>query len=322
MFKFKQEKGDFVVVEVGQHNILKSGKFGLYYLVKEDYTTEKAISTLSKMFHIPINHFGFAGNKDKKAFTFQYLTIKNGNERFSYDSPQLKLVFLGYLDEPISIGKLEGNKFYIKVYSDNKPRTLDFIPNYFDTQRFSEHNVEIGEALIKKDFKKARDLIFSANHISLDKSNDFVNEITSSVSKFVLLLYVHSFQSMLYNLALSQYIKEKTKEFREVNISHQKLFFVDEKIDDLKLPLLGFDSDFANKEIEEIYIKVMHDFDVNLKDFVIRQIPWLSLEGSERDAFVKIKNLKISQVNYEEWFLEFALPKGSYATIVLKSLFH
>ena len=67
---------------------------------------------------------------------------------------------------------------------------------------------------------------------------------------------------------------------------------------------------------------------IKLDDFIIRQFPYLIEETVYRDVFVKIKDFKI--LNYEkdelnpEKFKEkisFFLPKGSYATMVIKQMF-
>jgi tRNA(Glu) U13 pseudouridine synthase TruD len=60
---------------------------------------------------------------------------------------------------------------------------------------------------------------------------------------------------------------------------------------------------------------------------LIRQFPEISVEGSERDTFVNVKNFKYRYENDElnngkfKCILEFSLPKGAYGTIVVKELF-
>ncbi len=311
MLKFKQDPESFIVVELARHNIKDSGRYAYYYLIKRDMTTEDAITIIKKKFGV--KRINFAGNKDKKAFTFQFISTERKIPEI--DEPNIKLKFLGFSDEPITMGKLIGNKFYIKAFSDKKPRDIKFMPNYFDIQRFSTKNIEIGEALIRKDFNKARSLISGDK-----KDNMAVNDLVK-IPRMRLLMYVHSFQSFLFNIVLSKYIELKTDDFRKCRIAGREVFLNNIELENIKIPLVGFATEFNNTTIGKLYLQVMEEFRIKKSDFVIRQIPWLSLEGSYRDAFVDIKDLKISQINFDEWFLEFKLQKGSYATIALKQLF-
>jgi len=67
---------------------------------------------------------------------------------------------------------------------------------------------------------------------------------------------------------------------------------------------------------------------ITTRSFVIREIPELSSEGVMRNAFVEVSNLSISDFDDDELnegkkkcTVKFSLPKGSYATIVVKSMF-
>ncbi|MFH1275791.1 MAG: tRNA pseudouridine(13) synthase TruD, partial [Candidatus Woesearchaeota archaeon] len=66
---------------------------------------------------------------------------------------------------------------------------------------------------------------------------------------------------------------------------------------------------------------------IDYKDFIIKQIPELSLEGEERQAFVEIKDLEIGKLEQDELNnnknkikIKFSLSKGSYATMVIRKL--
>ena len=61
---------------------------------------------------------------------------------------------------------------------------------------------------------------------------------------------------------------------------------------------------------------------------MIRQIPWLIEETLYRDVFVDVKNFKTIKYEKDELnqgkfkqVIKFMLPKGSYATIVIKEMF-
>ena len=68
--------------------------------------------------------------------------------------------------------------------------------------------------------------------------------------------------------------------------------------------------------------------ELELTDFIIKQIPNLSLEGNSRKVWVEVKDFKVIEKgddelnqNKKKIKISFQLQKGSYATVVLKELF-
>ena len=96
-----------------------------------------------------------------------------------------------FLGNPISLGDLNGNRFIITVRDiTKKPFEKSEFINYFGEQRFGKHNVEIGIAILKKDFKKASSLIdyfFVQEHLK-QKPNDYVGAIQKVPFKILKIL--------------------------------------------------------------------------------------------------------------------------------------
>ncbi len=305
MYKIKQKPEDFVVIEKTSIRPKKQGKYTYFILKKKDYTTEKAIQTLAKHFHIPRKRFGYAGNKDKKAVTKQYCSVLGNIKDIELKDIEVKIIGKG--DEPISLGDLKENYFEIIVRNINeKPKPKKEIPNYFDEQRFgkNKNNHLIGKAIVKKDFKKAAEIIDS-NY----KGPDYVGFLKQKPKK-ILMLYVHAYQSYIFNNIVNKYLQCKYKK-------------------NAKIPLVGFGTEIKDKQIKEITKKIMKKENITYRDFIIRQIPELSSEGHERDLFIKIKNLKIGNLKKDELNkgkkkikISFSLQKGAYATNVIKNLFN
>ena len=311
MFEFKKKPEDFIVNEISNLKISDKGSYAYFKLTKKDMTTEYAITNVSKTLHIDKKKIGYAGYKDRVGITSQLVSIQSGKKGYGFKTKDLELEFVGFGNDQIRIGDLHGNSFEVRVYSDQKPVKIKSIPNYFDQQRFSNNNVEIGKALITKDFKKAAELIIESNNeISFEgfNANDHINKI-NKISRHLLLLYVHSFQSYLFNKMLSNSIKSK----KYILINEDKMNVGEGIVE--KIPLLGFTS-----KISKEYSSLLEKENVKLKDFINRQIPFLTLEGTFRDSFVEIKDLEIIKEK-ESYLLKFSLPKGSYATIVIKSIF-
>ncbi len=308
MFKIKQIPEDFKVKEFMKFKLDRGGY--LYFILKKrNYNTLDAIAQISNKLKVDIKRFGFAGNKDKKAITQQYVSVFNINKE-NLDKLNLKdieIKSLGYSDKPISIGSLDYNEFEITVRNlDSKNyNEFDYLENYFDEQRFgfNKNNQLIGKAIIKKEFEKACKLL----NLYV-KNNDYIN-VLKSIGIKKLRFYIHAFQSDLFNKVLQEYLKQNkvSKNF--------------------KIPLINFDTRFKDRVLEWIYKKILQQEDVKLEDFLIRQLPELISDTVERNAFVKIKNFKIDFYKDElnkgrlKAVLKFRLPKGAYATLVVKKLF-
>lgn len=306
---------DFVVEEIP---IKFSGKgdYSIYRLEKKDYTTESAVEYLCKKFNIPRKNIKYAGTKDRHAITIQYISILRDKRNLKLDTDNIKIDFVSFHNEPLSLGSLQGNNFKIKIRELSveeikffeKNFINDFVfPNYFDDQRFSENNLEIGVSILKKDFKKACELI------GLDvKNNNYVSALKSIPQKN-LLFYIHAVQAFVFNKELSELIIKKDNHYLRKYRHGQLAFLEDKNYDEFPkmLKLVGFDSEN----------KILNDLGLTSKDFIIKQFPELSVESVERECFVRT-NLSYKKYNqYNEIDLEFSLPKGSYATMLIKALF-
>jgi len=327
MLKFKERPEHFIVNEFSKFEFKEKGKYGIFTLHKHGLNTYEAIQTVATKLHVKPNTIGFAGNKDKKAITFQFISIPGKTEKDNLQLSRINLTFLGFLDKPIKIGDLTENQFVLRVTSDTPPVKNEFIPNYFDEQRFSDENANIGEAIVKKDFKKVVELIQKSDESFFEASqehlsahpNEFVG-VLSIVPKPLMLLYIHSFQSMIFNKALSQIIKEKTKDYKEIEIAHVKLAFPTTELDIKDLPIPGFATTFT-KEEKIIFEPILEEYKIRLIDFIIPQLKWLSQDGTKRKGIVKLRELNIIRDTATGYQVTFYLPKGSYATIALKALF-
>lgn len=295
MYKIKEKYEDFIVNEITNIKLKENGLYSIFLLKKTNYTTEKAIQTIANKIRISRKSISYAGNKDKIAITTQYISIKKIKLK-ELILKDIELTFKGYSDYPISLGDLEGNEFTINIITKNKPKTITKIINYFGEQRFSTNNIEIGKALIKKDFKKATELIDDKRlkEYLKNKPNDFV-EALKKIPLKILKLYIHAYQSYLWNM-LAKKEAQSTKTNKKLNI-------------------VGFDTNLTKEEND-----LLKKEEINQRDFIIRQIPELTVEGTTRYLYTDINNLEIKKIN-NGYNLKFKLKKGCYATEVIKQLF-
>jgi tRNA pseudouridine13 synthase len=166
--KLRQRHEDFRVEEISELDIKDSGRYKLYLLEKRGMETFYLLAYLAKQNGIPVTDFGIAGLKDKHAITKQYLTISASNDIKTLHEKGFDLKLLGYVDERLEIGSLQGNRFEITIRNVkkgeldgiyNKASDIEKIgvPNYFDSQRFGSviKNEFIVKHAVKGDFETA-----------------------------------------------------------------------------------------------------------------------------------------------------------------------
>ncbi len=296
----KQKPEYFQVKEVLDLKLTDTGSFTYAILKKKKYNTMDALQIISKSLRLNLKEIGYAGNKDRQAVTFQYISLPRiKKEKINeLKIKDISLKFIGYGNKRIVLGDLKGNKFKIK-FPYNLKKT-NFCENYFDEQRFgiNSNNNELGKLILKKDFKKLNSLI--------EKPKDRHEE------NIKMRFYFNSYQSYLFNLCLSEYLLKY--DHLEKDYSLGKFIFLKKKIKNFQIPLLNFDTELKG-EIGIIYKKIMKKENIKLNDFIVRQMPFLISDTLYRDAFFEIKDL-IKKEDY----IYFTLPKGSYATIFLKKL--
>ncbi|MGV8151424.1 MAG: tRNA pseudouridine(13) synthase TruD [Candidatus Woesearchaeota archaeon] len=300
---------DFVVEEVPVE-FSGVGDYAVYKLKKKDFNTESAVEYICKRFSIQRKNVKYAGSKDRHAITTQYISIFKDLGKLFLSTDNLHLEFVSFHNAPLSLGSLNGNKFIIRIRELNNAElrkahdiSESFIfPNYFDDQRFSDNNYAIGLALLKKDFKQACTIL------KLEAANNNYVSAIKTIPQKTLLFYIHAVQAYIFNNELSEHVKKQGN----VLIKHYslgELSFSDYYDERITIKLVGFDSDSP----------ALKELGLSTRDFIIRQFPELSVEGVERKCFIST-TIK-SRVENNEVVLEFSLPKGSYATMMIKALF-
>lgn len=303
----KQKPEDFVVEELIDLD-QTPGKYLYVKVKKRNLNTLDIVNMLMRELHIPRRDVSYAGSKDKVAITTQYFSIFNGNvDRLKeINLKDVEITPLHSGSKPISLGSLIGNNFRIKVIENIKE--MNFMVNYFGEQRFSENNAEVGKAILMKDFKLACSLVDNRlvnKHLEKVKT-DFIGAL-QKLDKKLLSLYIHAYQSYLWNEVVKTYLID--------GIKFEGYMFVKEKGKNINIPLVAFDTIFKNKEVEKIYTALLEKENLKLRDFIIRSFPDAMPISTERKLFVDVKDYK-----REKEYVEFTLPKGSYATIFLKQL--
>lgn len=313
MYVIKQIPEDFVVEEVIDLPESKTGKYTYFSLKKKGLNSEQAILKIAALMRKPRKLFGYAGSKDRHAITLQYCSFSGSMNDFSLQDIEVKVIGKG--SEPVHLGKHSANKFIVTVRNLSSSDIETFqkklaemrqenfrFANYFDAQRFSRNNAEVGKEIIRKNFSGAVNLISGYGELQeylKDHKNDFVGALRQLPQK-TLQIYVHAYQSKLWNL-----LAEKSGSKKNA-----------------KLPLIGFDTK-PSKTVEQL----LESEGIGFRDFIIRQLP-VSAEGYERNLYAIATDFKIVATSDDELntgmskiIIAFTLPKASYATIFIKEIF-
>jgi tRNA pseudouridine13 synthase len=152
-------------------------------------------------------------------------------------------------------------------------------------------------------------------------------------------LFVHAYQSYLFNKILSHRLDAKLELYRAIegdvvcfakeglpDMDRQQAVTV-ENIEAVRrleergrafvtLPLIGFETKLAEGIQGEIERAVLKDENVSQENFRVEENPELGSRGTRRAALCPVKPQIKVEGNIAE--LEFVLPKGSYATVVLR----
>ena len=309
MYRIKQLPEDFIVKEINDFEFDTIGPYTYYLLKKTNYNTISAIKKICDTWKIREKYVNFAGTKDKVAITEQFLSIKGGPKR-DLDIKDINLKLLGFQPERLNLGMLKGNYFEITVRNIEKsPEIKNKFLNLFDSQRFGNKNNNqiIGKLILKGKFKEACDEIIETKEYLTNSPTDFIGALRS-IPKKILRLYVHAYQSFLWNS-----IVKIVSKYEENNIN---------------IPIIGFGTEFEDKKIEALYDNIMLEENISLRDFINRKIPELSEEGTIRELYVEPKDMILGDLENDELnesmkkiVIKFSLPPGAYATNIIKGLF-
>lgn len=254
---------------------------------------------------------------------------------------------------------------------DKELKPVKFVPNYYDDQRFGEIRPNthlVGKELIKKNYQKAmkiylcnpfftetldhqewreklekkwgsfenikpaKGMYYERKVLSALKDNpkDYINAFRR-IPKQLLTLFIHAYESWLFNKTLYDYITDNYKSVRKIDyVAGEFAFPLDIKDEDkeLDIPMIGYTNFKTSKEIGQIIEDILRKEKIRLSNFKFRKMGELSSKTIMRKAFIKVRDLKIGELESDEIHknkfkqkVEFKIRKGSYATTVIKTMY-
>lgn len=391
---------DFYVEEIPDLIPTGEGPNVWIWIEKIGRTTLDVVLDIARDLHIDRKRMGFAGMKDKKARTRQWICISNmdSDEQFeqvkALSGQIYKTDFLKVIRgrKKLRMGQLKGNKFRILIRDiDDVEKSAEIasdilkqlevtgVPNYFGWQRFGKPRTNthlVGEALVENDLKKAvgryignptegeheenqkarkayddgdlekslelmgkgmryekmmiRELIKDSKKGELtDKS--YKNAL-HALPKPLQRMFVHAYQSFLFNAAVSKRVEMGINKYIEgdIIINNEERIVRDktpeeyqELIDTFQVnptsPLYGTKVPFAGGKVGEMEKSILDNYGLSKEDFEVPKMPRLGSHGLRRSMRFQVWDT--SAIATDEGVLtEFSINKGSYATAVLREV--
>ena len=356
----KQEFGDFIVEEVLDLQVQEKGNYSYFILEKKNWTTLKALDTIARQLHTTDKRFAVAGQKDRKGITKQYVSAYqvSREQLLKVKIKDIQITFLGYGDKALALGQLRGNRFRIIARYLEKPlQNIKSVPNYFDEQRFGGYRPNmhiIGKKILFGEYEEAVKLyilypfpgetedyvaarVWMEQHWGEWKVDMFPRYLFNerkliqylaqhprdfkgalqSLPRQLFTMFTQAYQSYIFNESLSRYLKKEFTHYTEVPYALGTLVFVD-SYKDLDWPLVGYKSQLLG-DMKDIVEDVMKEEGIWYETFH-SEIPACASEGLTRKAFLKIEDFSLGEFKVGVQEVSFFLPKGCYATMVMKAL--
>ncbi len=156
------------------------------------------------------------------------------------------------------------------------------------------------------------------------------------------MMFIHAYQSYLFNLMLSERISRGLPLNRPVvgdvvipldadgvphhenpvSVTAKNIDLVERQIKLKKafvtIVLFGSESVLAEGEMGEIERRVLADQKITAEDFVVPGLSHCSSEGSTREILCPVKDLGYKAGDDGSYTVSFSLPKGNYATCLMR----
>lgn len=307
LFDFKQKSFDFVVEEKLPFKLTGKGDALFVLFEKQNKTTMDVVNFLCKELHISRMTLGIAGLKDKDAVTKQWISIyksalqKMWGERVFIDtlSRTARVLEAEWHTRPLQLTDPIVNHFSIRLRATQqlgqtvKTQAQEIVhhlftegfPNFFGTQRFGINgkNRELGKAMVEKK--------------------------TSFREPFEAKFKLQAYSSWLFN----QYLKERLPLGREM-LEGEIM-----KDGQITWPVRWDDTLLAKPDTKawKFQQTFMQTYEINQNFFVLYKkykIFWIP-----RNLWVVPSDTRI-RFQQDDLLLDFSLPSGAYASILIYQL--
>jgi tRNA pseudouridine13 synthase len=163
-------------------------------------------------------------------------------------------------------------------------------------------------------------------------TDESYKKILLSLPKPLSRMFIHAYQSFLFNKAVSERSKLGLNKYvegdiiidNEEHLVHQfEEKEIQEKIINFEVhpsaPLFGSKMPIAGGVVGEIEREILDHENLKLEDFKVTKMPKLGSHGLRRAIRFKVWDIEVKNTD-DGIMVEFSIPKGCYATAVLREI--
>jgi tRNA pseudouridine13 synthase len=383
--RLKVSPGVFVVREELAFEPSSDGEYYVHVLRKQKLDTHQALARVARLAGVDRQDIAFAGLKDRQGRTEQWITIRG--RRLDHRASDLRVMFRGRTDRPISSAQSRGNRFEIVVreLSSHELDTLrhnapslarDALPNYFDDQRFGclRHGQGFAmHAVLRSDYEEAlHRLVARPSPVAItgdvklkgilaqrwgdfevcaeiargpvyrpvfqhlvEQPGDFRGALALLPTR-MLLIHAFAYQSYLWNRAVDRMLHRGLPSGARTTLPtlvgrllawHAPRRELMRDLLRLRTPLYGPHGEGGSPEFKAAMQDVLRGQGVRPADFAANAVPGMILREEERELLLRPRQLEVVETGRDETaqgkfraMVSFGLPRGSYATLVIKRL--
>jgi tRNA pseudouridine13 synthase len=319
--KIRQQPQDFQVREIAAYAPTGEGEHLLVHFEKTATNTQHAVRRIAEALGVDPAQAGWAGLKDRQAVTTQWASFfgASRDKALSLDLPGIRVLDAGHHPHKMRTGHLKGNQFVIRVQCDpaavDVARSIaeqlarDGAPNYYGEQRFGRDG---------DNAERARRWLVEGGRAPRDR---FERKLLAS-----------SLQSQWFNQWLAARVRRgelqraiagdvMRKEDTGGMFVAEDALEAGERMSRWEISPTGpmFGDEMRRPESDARAIEDALWAEVGISDRALRELRKL-MPGSRRVARVRPAELRV-EPHAEGVELAFALPKGAYATVILRELF-
>ncbi|MER3479739.1 MAG: tRNA pseudouridine(13) synthase TruD [Meiothermus sp.] len=315
--RIRSEPQDFQVEEVPAYTPSGEGEHLYLFIEKEGLTTRAVFEFIRDTLAVPEAGIGVAGLKDKRALTRQWISIPAKYEaRVSRleELPGVRILEQGLHSNKLRVGHLRGNRFKILIRDASEDarsraeavlRRLEAqgVPNYFGPQRFG-----IGG-------------------LNPQKGYELVTRGKGRGAPWLKKFLIASLQSLLFNdwlalrLGLGLYAQVVRGDVAKKHDSGGEFLVEDPQLENPRAarleisamgPLYGKRYFEAEGEARALEDQILERYRLRREQFAARK-------GARRVIRFPLGEWAVSEAPEGIW-VSFFLPKGAYATAVLREV--
>lgn len=318
--RFRVEPEDFVVVERPLVEPSGKGEHAWLYVRKRNQNTAWVADQLARFAGIRPRDVSYAGLKDRYAVTEQWFSLhlpgKPDPDWSAFSCEGVEIVYAHRHDRKLRRGTLKGNRFQVRLRGFDGDLTAvearlqrletEGMPNYFGEQRFGRDNG------------------------NLTAAREMFTDPRKRIPKHKRSLYLSAVRSHLFNRVLAERVRQDN--WRRclpgdvMQLDGKRALFAVEQCDeeiDARLvaldihptgPLWGRGESAAGDACARLEEQSLAG-----EEALCRGLEQAGVEMDRRALRVRIQDASL-RFEDDDLLLQFSLPAGSYATVLLEQL--